>query len=140
MKTSSQITLGELIARVEPIVAKQREVIEKYEDEAYVCFDFEYAYPTDLISWRGSYAELSLTFTFPDHSDKNTEPLTVTAFLELLKGAIGKTYTGYKGGEFVMGRQTPIWVANYGNSGETAVIGVIDNEYSVILETARCEY
>ena len=39
-----------------------------------------------------------------------------------------------------MGKTTPIWVANYGNGGKTAVIDVVDNEYEVILITAYRKY
>lgn len=133
LKNSPQLTLGELIAKLEPIAEKQEEVKKKYDHEAEVVFDFEYLKPTGLSSWRGSYAELALEFD-------GEKGFTVSEFIALLKGAIGKTYTGYKGGDFVMGKTTPIWVANWGNSGNTGVIGVIDNEYEVILETARCEY
>lgn len=64
----------------------------------------------------------------------------MTAFLQMLKGAVGKTFMGYKGGDFVMSRQTPVWVANYGDAGHTAVIGVVDDGYQVILITALREF
>jgi hypothetical protein len=105
-------------------------------------------YPTGLSSWRGSYAELALNFSFVGYGmpgyiktdGPDLKELTVTEFLAILKSAIGKTYTGWKGGDFVMGKNTPIWVANDGNSGNTAVIGVRDDEYAIILETAHTEY
>lgn len=133
LKGSPQLLLGELIAKLEPLIANQEAVKEKYGQEANVVFDFEYLKPTGISSWRGSYRELALEFD-------GTNEFTVTEFVELLKGAIGKTYQGYKGGDFLMGKQTPIWVANYGNSGSTGVVGVLNNEHTVILETARCEY
>lgn len=148
LKTSPQITLGELIARLKPIAANQEEVKKKYGHEADVCFDFEYAYPTGLSSWRGSYAELALNFSFVGYGVdgymkvegfKPDEP-KVSEFLAMLKKAVGQTYTGWKGGDFVMGKTTPIWVANDGNAGETAVVGVENNEHTVRLITARCEY
>jgi hypothetical protein len=71
------------------------------------------AYPTELMSWRGVYAELSFGFSF-----EGKEP-TVKKIITELREAVGKTYEGYKGGDFVMGRSTPVWVANYGNSGDT---------------------
>lgn len=133
LANSDQLTLGELIAKIEPIAAKQGERIEAKQGESDVCFDFEYLKPTSLSSWRGSYAELAIEFA-------SGEAMTVNKFLEMLKDAVGKTYTGYKGGEFQMSRQTPLWVANYGNAGNTAVIGVLDLGYTVIIETAYREY
>lgn len=123
------LTVGELVAKLEPIVAKQPEIIKKYDHEASVKFDFEYIKPTYYDSWRGVYAELALGFSIEG------DDVSVTKFLEMTKAVIGKEFTGYKGGEFVMSKNTPIWVANYGNSGQTGLVDVIDEEYSVILVT-----
>ena len=30
---------------------------------------------------------------------------------------IGETYRGYKGGDFYMDENTPIWIANWGDGG-----------------------
>lgn len=125
---SDQLTLGEIILKVEAILAKGRENVPE------VVYDFEYLFPTTIDSYRGYYSELALNFTTYDNQAK---PLSALEFYMLLKGAVGKTYTGYKGGAFIMSKNTPVWVANYGNAGSTAVIDVIDNEYQVILITAR---
>src|SRR4051812_44331694 len=87
LANSDQLTLGSLISRIESII----EVHKGREKEATVRFDFEYLFPTDIDSWRGSYSELALNFT---HEGKE---LTVTQFLALLKSAVGKEFTGYKG-------------------------------------------
>lgn len=139
MKTSTQLTLGELILKLEPLVEKQPEMIKKYGHEAAIVFDFSCTFPVGLSSWRGSYAELALEWAGGDYST-NEKQLKLSEFLDLLKSAIGKTYTGWKGGDYVMGKNTPIWVANPGNVGETAVIDVVDEEYEIILITRRCKY
>lgn len=131
MKTSKQLTLGELILLIEPLKKTYIDYQEK-EQPKNVVFNFEYIRPTGLDSWRGSYAELAIEFS------SEGEYLSVEKFLSMLKEAIGKTYTGYKGGEFVMGKSTPLWVANYGNSGNTGVVGIKDDEYEVILLTDYC--
>lgn len=131
---SDQLTLGELILKIKPIVIKQAAIIEIYKHEAQVVYDFEHLFPTAIDSWRGSYSELALDFKAEGESMK------ITDFLAMLESTVGKEFTGYKGGEFIMSRQTPVWVANYGNSGNTAVIDVVDNEYEVILITGRREY
>lgn len=118
---SDRLTLGEIIDRCEAI-----------GDDAEVVFDFEYAAPRKLDSWRGVYAELALSFGF-DGGPKLPE------FVSMLKEAVGKEFDGYKGGEFLMTRETPVWVANYGNSGNTAVIGVRDCGYQVVIETGYRE-
>jgi hypothetical protein len=134
MLSSDQLTLGDLIDKLEPIVKRQPDRIELYGEEASVRYDFEYLFPTEIDSWRGSYAELALNYKI------DGEEMTVSAFLQMLKDTVGKTLTGYKGGEFTMDRDTPVWVANYGNSGNTAVVEVVDNEYVVILVTGYREY
>lgn len=129
-----QLSLGELIAKVEPIAANQKGRIDDKLEEADVYFDFEYLYPVSLCSWRGSYSELSIEF------GQGQTALTVTRFLDMLKESVGKSYCGYKGGDFVMSRQTPVWVANYGNAGNTGVIGVLDLGYRVIIQTGYTEF
>lgn len=132
LKNSPQVSLGELIAKLEGIAeAHKISRVEKAEAEVY--FDFEYLHPTGISSWRGSYSELALEFD-------GSKVYKLSEFIELLKSCIGKTFVGYKGGDFVMGKTTPVWVANYGNSGETGILGVKDNGYKVTLETGYCEY
>ena len=118
-----QLTLGGLIAKLEAIKDKEK----------HVWFDFEDAFPTRLESWRGIYEYLALGFSFP-YQDKQEEP-TVTVLLQRLKGAVGSTFEGYKGGTYRMSEKTPVWVANHGNVGNTALSGVLDGEAGVILET-----
>lgn len=134
MKTSDQLTLGEMILKIEPLLSKQESIKKKYEHEAEVVYDFEYLFPRTIDSWRGSYAELTLDF------NSEGEPMTIIEFYKMLKDTIGKTFTGYKGGDFTMGKNTPVWVANYGHSGNTAVIDLIDNEYQIIIITGYREY
>ena len=129
MERSDQLTLGEIISKCETIALKRYKRSDDTEPE--VRFDFEYLFPTEIGSWRGSYEELALNFKSHD----NAEPMSLSDFIKMLKAAVGQTYQGYKGGDFTMSRHTPVWVANYGNSGNTAVIEVVDNDYEVILMT-----
>ena len=129
LANSDQLTLGELILKLEPIVK-----IQKEGKEATVRYDFEYLFPTRIDSWRGSYDELALNF------ETQGEEMKVSEFLKMLKECVGKTFTGYKGGDFTMHKGTPIWVANYSHSGNTAVIDVIDNGYVVLLITGYREF
>ena len=60
-------------------------------------------------SYRGYYSDLSFS---PTH-----EVSTVGKLLEQCKSAMGQVYEGYKGGDFVMGALTPLFVADYGCTG-----------------------
>lgn len=130
LANSDQLTLGELILKLKPIVEKNK----GEEDMPTVRYDFEYLFPTSIDSWRGSYDELALNF------QTEGQPMKADAFLQMLEETVGETFEGYKGGEFTMNKHTPVWVANYGNSGNTAVIEVVDNSYEVILITGYREY
>jgi hypothetical protein len=71
----------------------------------------------ELVSWRGDYSKLSLT-------DNGSEPITIEqATLQALE-AHGATFTGYKGGEYTMGAQTPVWGDNYGEYAGRVVEGI----------------
>jgi len=136
LANSPQLTLGELILKLQPIINKQEGV--KDDDLPHVVYDFEYLYPTTIDSWRGVYAELALDYSGYRRGD-DKDKMRVTEFFVMLKDCLGKTFEGYKGGDFTMNKHTPIWVANYGNAGRTGVIEVLDESYEVILVTGLCE-
>src|SRR5258706_6206091 len=132
MKTSEQLMLGELLLKLEAIADKNKPVI----------FDEQY-HPGGIDSWRGSYDELAIEY------EVTGKKFTVAELLKRLKEAIGEPFYGYKGGEFVMGKTTPVWVANYGEShgfmhdGDIwtqAVVDVSQNEQTVLIETKPMEY
>lgn len=126
---SNQLTLGQLIEKIESITNNDCD-----GDEPYVVYDFEYLFPSSINSWRGSYSELALNF------ESGGSPMSISSFLSMLKETVGKTFEGYKGGDFLMGKETPIWVANYGNSGNTGVVDVLDLGYKIVIITQYCEY
>lgn len=121
---SGQLTIGQLIEQLKLVRDKS----------AYVRFNFGYMRPKQIESWRGSYSELAIGYS----EDGGEE--SVKDFIERLKKCIGKTYCGYKGGDFYMTENTPIWVANHGESGDTAVFGVSDHNFFVVIETGYCEF
>jgi len=137
MKNSSQMRLGQIIKAIEDIIAKDP------EKERSVEYSFGSAIPTTLDSWRGSYAELALGYTLTgyDADDSNHHgKISAEELLKELKEAIGKEYTGWKGGEYTMNENTPVWVANPGNSGNTVIVDVLDEGWGIILITGYCKY
>ena len=63
----------------------------------------------DLDSYRGYYHDLAFEPT--DNYEQ------AGSILERCQDAMGEVFTGYKGGEFMMGALTPLWVAEYGCCG-----------------------
>jgi hypothetical protein len=81
--------------------------LAKYPSDALVKFDFG-AYPSRIISWRGSYDEPSL--------DDSQELITVALLRGLLEEAMsGETlYHGYKGGDYAFNGDQILWADSYG--------------------------
>ena len=164
MLNSDQLTMGELILKLESVK----------DTSLPVRFDDEKLKPTGLGSWRGSYKELAINYEGaqscldqpgPDckmdeyghdykcecgrdekaHSTSLPENPSAQNLLNVLNLAKGKVFEGYKGGDFTMGKTTPVWVANYGESSgfkregdkyNQAVVDVEETDKGVILKTA----
>ena len=109
-----------------------------------VAFDFGSAIPSmTLGSWRGAYSELAIGYKLTGYDVTNvhhSDSCTITEFIELLKDAVLKPFTGWKGGEFIMSDDTPVWVSNYGNASDTAITGILDLGWRIILVTKFMQY
>lgn len=127
-EAGDQMTLGQMIDALEEIALTE-------PPSTCVHFDFEYLIPAGIDSWRGSYDELALSF-----SDGDGAEMHLDVFLGILHGAVGATFQGYKGGDFTMSRDTPVWVANPGNSGDTAVIGITNLGWKIRIDTGPREF
>lgn len=91
-RAKSQMTLGALIGRLEELDPER--LVEGMGG---------------LMSYRGYYSDLSF--------DTGEPPRTVADLLSECRGAMGKVFEGYKGGDFQMGERTPLWIAPYGSTG-----------------------
>lgn len=77
-------------------------------------------------SYRGYYSDLAMR---PDDG-----PTDAREVLERARDAVGKTYQGYKGGDFTMDEDTPLWMADYGECGP-AIVGAHMADGVLILTT-----
>lgn len=114
-----QLTLGEFIKKLE----------EQPQDNE-IMFDFVYFKPVGIHSYRGYYHQLAIGYTV----DSDYQP-KVGDILKLCKDAVGKCFTGYKGGDFLMTEKTPLWVSNFSEVGDTAIVDVIDAGWKSVIET-----
>lgn len=85
--------------------------------------------PDRLGSWRGAYEELTL------ENDTKRDPHTVKELLYDALQAVGKTFTGYKGGHYVMDRSTPVWADDYGDYERRMLLGAKLSGGRVVLQT-----
>lgn len=123
---SKQLSLGDLISRIEHLTTINN--LNKKNCAGGIVFDFYDLVPTELISYRGYYNELAL------ECDKGY--ISIIDFLNLLKSAIGKEFYGYKGGTYIMDKETPVWVSAYGESSSTIIVDAIyDGHWSIRLIT-----
>ena len=106
------------------------EALEKRPQDQRISFDFCGLSPEKLQSYRGFYDDLALPFDVAYPSVK------VSDMLANARAAIGRTFEGYKGGDYLMDADTLLWVSPYGESHSTAVVGVTGNDYETIIETA----
>lgn len=60
-------------------------------------------------SHRGDYSQLAF---------ERAENITIGQMLECAESSLGKTFEGYKGGEFLMSEYTDCYIAEYGSCGE----------------------
>jgi len=88
-RAQHQLTLGDLI-----------KVLEDLPEDSVLALG-------KLDSYRGYYCDLAFSPGNNTAGDVLTE----------CRSAMGKAFTGYKGGDFVMGELTPLWVADYGCTG-----------------------
>lgn len=92
-RAETQMTLGAIIEALEAMPAGS-----------------EVANLRDAHSYRGYYSDLA----FERHD--GTRP--ASELLDECKASMGQVFVGYKGGDFVMGALTPVWVSSYGSCGE----------------------
>lgn len=91
--------------------------------------DFSYDGPGKLNSYRGYYDHLALTGLEAGRK--------VSDVLNDAEAAVGKTYSGYKGGDYRMDRDTPMWFASsQGDCHDTAVVAISDEGHCVVIHTA----
>ena len=100
-KASSQFSLNDLIDRLEELPQDMPILLGEAD------------------SYRGYYSDLAFAPLY------DTEPRTVKEALDAAEDAHGKTFEGYKGGEFTMEGDTPVWYSHYGSCGP-AIIGITD--------------
>jgi hypothetical protein len=115
-RANYHLTLGGLLAR-----------LREFKPEAVIAFDFNGESPSKADSYRGYYADLAIS--------SSAKPTRADEFLAQMEAALDTTYTGYKGGDFVMDAVTPLWYGTYGTtSGSRAILSLTDEGILVTKE------
>jgi len=70
-----------------------------------------------LGSYRGYYNQLTIYRSNGIGHGGDAPAVTVAGLLANARDADGGIFTGYKGGDFTMGLDTPVWASDYGDTG-----------------------
>lgn len=135
---TEQFTVGKLISELE----KMSTFDNSGKFEKTIVFDFGSAIPTVINSWRGSYEEMALGYVLTgyDSNSKHFNDIKITEFIKMLKESIGKTFEGWKGGDWLCKESTPLWVANNGNNDHSIIVGLYDEGFQIVLLTGYTDY
>jgi hypothetical protein len=127
-----QLTLGKLLSLIKKFYETENELKQQ------VIFDFCSTFPHSFHSWRGDYYQISLDYHLWDDDE---QPLLAEQFIKMMENdVIGKVFFGWKGGEFTMTEDTPVWVSTQRGGHHTAVVGVTSSYSSIIIQTSYKEY
>lgn len=113
-RSNYHVTLGELIEELRQMEDKQKPVVFETGRS-----------PAHPHSYRGYYQDLGL---------QPGEKRSVAEVLEIAEDALGSEFRGYKGGDFEMGENTPLWMAERGTTENSdAIIKITEDEDAVVL-------
>lgn len=119
-----QLTLGQVI-----------DVLERVDDKSRgVAFDFAATAPTRVRSYRGYYDQPALGWAATGYSGSH-QPPSVADLITELRGAVGRTFEGWKGGDYTYDFDSPLWVDNPGDCNGTYITGADTEGYYVVLKT-----
>ena len=119
-RSNYHVTLGRLI-----------EELEKLNNEGWdrpVVFAHGGS-PRSPHSYRGYYSDLSF---------ESGGEIMAKELAAICRDALGRTFEGYKGGDYVMSKETPLWAAPYGCCG-LAIVSIIVTADKVILGTKEVD-
>lgn len=118
---AGQMTLGQLIDAMNQAPAH---LVVKFDDGSSL---------GSLSSYRGYYDHLAL------EPHDNCPAKTVANCLRRLSNAVGDTFEGYKGGDYRMTRNTPLWCSEWGDASGVMIVGTKVTGDGFVIETWKEE-
>lgn len=123
-RQESQITFGKLIGILQSFYdSGKKDTIVQFSNGSY---------PAEGGSYRGYYTDYAFNETH--------EPITVDKLICLCKLTVGKELEGYKGGQFLMDYDTPLWKSPYGICTQIAIADFAFSDNKLILITKERNY
>lgn len=113
-------------------VGEFMDALRRHDPDEPVKYDFVHFGPTTLESYRGFYEDVALGYD--DVTNGRYDYPTVRSLLTHFEATLGKVFEGWKGGNGrPVTRDTDLWVANPGETGNTVIVGVQELVYVTIL-------
>ena len=124
----SAMSANEIIEKLTEFKSTNKLVVIKMNNEIYTSnFDAD--------SWRGSYNLPSISYS------KDDSGVSIDTAIKNLNEVSGTEVYGYKGGEFILDADDPIFVANYGESNNrTAIVDIVELENYIVCLTKEDIY
>lgn len=98
-----------------------------------IMYDWNGLCPGSPMSYRGYYEDLAF-----DWQRDSFRKVTVSDFRKVCENTLHSTFVGYKGGNYTMGPNTPLWAASYGSTGR-AIVGLFEGTDGVLIETREAD-
>lgn len=117
VRSCYHLTLGELL-----------EALKDVSDDLPVRLDCSEKGPGKAMSYRGYYNDLAFM---------PFKGITVGELRKEAEYALDNTFGGYKGGDYTMDADTPLWISAYGLVSGLAVIDIEATPESVVLRTKQ---
>lgn len=122
-RTKYHLTLGPFI--------EQLELVSKVDSGGLpVVTDGGIGLSANIISYRGYYSDCAIR-----PAAANDHCATVAELLDKARAVFGHTLEGYKGGNYLMGANTPLWVSGYGVCDNLAVMSMVVKDKQLVLNT-----
>lgn len=119
-RANYHLTLGKLIEALEAVPDKTIPI----------WFDKGRGSPGGLGSYRGYYSDLAF---------ETGAPCMVDSVLKHAKKALDTIFEGYKGGDFLMDADTPLWRSEWGECSGVAIMDIRVEPYKVTMITKKVD-
>ena len=122
------MSANDIIEKLKEFESTNKLVVIEMNNEIYTS-DF------NADSWRGSYSLPAIGYNYDDSG------VSIETAIDNLNEVNGMEVTGYKGGEYQLAADDPIFVANYGESNNcTAIVDIVEIENYIVCLTKEDMY
>ena len=127
-KDKGAMSAEDIILKLEEFKDSKKLIIIEMNDEIFTS-DFA------ADSWRGSYNLPSIEYYSGDSG------CSVDSAIEDLQEIDGMKVSGYKGGDYTLNKEDPLFIANYGESNNcTAIVDIVESDEFIICLTKQDMY